>query len=108
MDLVREKGLFSFYEDGHGECCRIRKVRPALLCARHLCSAFCACRADCAPAEASSVDCLQHTQPVPAAGAAAALGSLAALLCPLPDARRLMCTQRPSCPLHRCARCASS
>ena len=28
MDLVREKGLFSFYEDGHGECCRVRKVRP--------------------------------------------------------------------------------
>ena len=22
MDLVREKGLFSFYEDGHQECCR--------------------------------------------------------------------------------------
>jgi adenylyl-sulfate reductase (glutathione) len=28
MDLVRTKGLFSFYEDGHGECCRVRKVRP--------------------------------------------------------------------------------
>lgn len=28
MDLVRSKGLFSFYEDGHGECCRVRKVRP--------------------------------------------------------------------------------
>ncbi|KAL4527232.1 hypothetical protein Ndes2526B_g09062 [Nannochloris sp. 'desiccata'] len=28
MDLVREKGMFSFYEDGHGECCRVRKVRP--------------------------------------------------------------------------------
>lgn len=28
MDLVREKGLFSFYDDGHGECCRVRKVRP--------------------------------------------------------------------------------
>jgi adenylyl-sulfate reductase (glutathione) len=28
MDLVRAKGLFSFYEDGHGECCRVRKVRP--------------------------------------------------------------------------------
>ncbi|KAL6769783.1 APSR1 [Auxenochlorella protothecoides x Auxenochlorella symbiontica] len=28
MDLVRDKGLFSFYEDGHGECCRVRKVRP--------------------------------------------------------------------------------
>ncbi|MEO6417965.1 MAG: phosphoadenylyl-sulfate reductase [Polyangiaceae bacterium] len=24
--LVREKGLFSFYKDGHGECCGIRKV----------------------------------------------------------------------------------
>ncbi|EFJ50909.1 hypothetical protein VOLCADRAFT_103701 [Volvox carteri f. nagariensis] len=28
MDLVRAKGLFSFYEDGHNECCRIRKVKP--------------------------------------------------------------------------------
>eukprot|EP00884_Botryococcus_braunii_P009734 jgi/Botrbrau1/18762/Bobra.0386s0084.1 len=27
-DLVREKGLFSFYQDGHQECCRVRKVRP--------------------------------------------------------------------------------
>jgi phosphoadenosine phosphosulfate reductase len=26
--LVRKKGLFSFYEDGHGECCGIRKVGP--------------------------------------------------------------------------------
>ena len=26
--LVREKGLFSFYRDGHTECCRIRKVEP--------------------------------------------------------------------------------
>ena len=28
MDLVREKGMFSFYEDGHQECCRVRKVSP--------------------------------------------------------------------------------
>ncbi len=28
QDLVRKKGLFSFYEDGHGECCSIRKVEP--------------------------------------------------------------------------------
>jgi len=28
VDLVREKGMFSFYEDGHQECCRVRKVRP--------------------------------------------------------------------------------
>ncbi|XP_073146305.1 5'-adenylylsulfate reductase 3, chloroplastic-like [Henckelia pumila] len=27
-DLVRNKGLFSFYEDGHQECCRVRKVKP--------------------------------------------------------------------------------
>ncbi|MFV8754959.1 phosphoadenylyl-sulfate reductase [Nannocystaceae bacterium ST9] len=26
--LVRRKGLFSFYEDGHHECCGIRKVEP--------------------------------------------------------------------------------
>jgi thioredoxin-dependent adenylylsulfate APS reductase len=26
--LVRTKGLFSFYEDGHHECCGIRKVAP--------------------------------------------------------------------------------
>eukprot|EP01025_Chloroclados_australasicus_P051627 TRINITY_DN6021_c0_g1_i1.p1 TRINITY_DN6021_c0_g1~~TRINITY_DN6021_c0_g1_i1.p1 ORF type:complete len:454 (-),score=36.01 TRINITY_DN6021_c0_g1_i1:286-1533(-) len=28
QDLVRAKGMFSFYEDGHQECCRVRKVRP--------------------------------------------------------------------------------
>lgn len=26
--MVKEKGLFSFYEDGHKECCGIRKVEP--------------------------------------------------------------------------------
>lgn len=26
--LVRKKGLFSFYEEGHGECCGIRKIAP--------------------------------------------------------------------------------
>ena len=26
--LVQEKGLFSFYRDGHKECCGIRKVEP--------------------------------------------------------------------------------
>lgn len=28
QELVRAKGLFSFYEDGHSECCGIRKVSP--------------------------------------------------------------------------------
>ena len=27
-ELVRKKGLFSFYEDNHGECCGIRKITP--------------------------------------------------------------------------------
>jgi len=26
--LVREKGLFSFYKDGHKECCGVRKIQP--------------------------------------------------------------------------------
>ena len=26
--LVRDKGLFSFYNDGHKECCSLRKVEP--------------------------------------------------------------------------------
>jgi phosphoadenosine phosphosulfate reductase len=28
QQLVRTKGLFSFYQDGHTECCNIRKVEP--------------------------------------------------------------------------------
>lgn len=27
-DLVRRKGFFSFYDDGHSECCGVRKVGP--------------------------------------------------------------------------------
>ena len=28
QNLVRAKGMFSFYEDGHQECCGVRKVAP--------------------------------------------------------------------------------
>jgi phosphoadenosine phosphosulfate reductase len=28
QNLVSKKGLFSFYEDGHQECCGIRKIEP--------------------------------------------------------------------------------
>jgi len=28
QSFVKEKGLFSFYEDGHKECCNVRKVAP--------------------------------------------------------------------------------
>lgn len=27
-ELVEQKGLFSFYEDGHNECCSVRKIAP--------------------------------------------------------------------------------
>lgn len=26
--MIKEKGLFSFYQDGHQECCQIRKINP--------------------------------------------------------------------------------
>ncbi len=29
--FVKEKGLFSFYKDGHGECCGVRKIEPLRL-----------------------------------------------------------------------------
>ena len=29
QDLVTRKGLFSFYRDGHQECCAIRKIKPS-------------------------------------------------------------------------------
>jgi len=38
MDFVRTKGMFSFYEDGHQECCRVRKVhtsRASRVCMHH-------------------------------------------------------------------------
>lgn len=34
--LVRNKGLFSFYQDGHQECFCIRKVRPLRLALKGL------------------------------------------------------------------------
>ena len=33
---MREKGLFSFYRDGHKECCGIRKVEPLVRALRPL------------------------------------------------------------------------
>ena len=37
MDLVRAKGMYSFYEDGHQECCRVRKVRLLVIVMSVLC-----------------------------------------------------------------------
>jgi phosphoadenosine phosphosulfate reductase len=33
---VREKGLFSFFKDGHKECCGVRKVEPLVRALRPL------------------------------------------------------------------------
>lgn len=52
MDLVREKGLFSFYEDGHQECCRCARAQALMFCASVRPSA-------CARA---SPRCLPHTR----------------------------------------------
>lgn len=27
-EFVKEKGLYSFYQDGHQECCSVRKINP--------------------------------------------------------------------------------
>lgn len=35
QQLVAQKGLFSFYEDGHKECCGIRKVEPLRRALKH-------------------------------------------------------------------------
>jgi len=35
-NLVKRKGLFSFYQDGHQECCGIRKVEPLMRRLAHL------------------------------------------------------------------------
>ncbi|GAB6142330.1 phosphoadenylyl-sulfate reductase [Methylosoma difficile] len=34
--FVKQKGLFSFYEDGHQDCCQIRKVEPLSRRVAHL------------------------------------------------------------------------
>jgi len=36
QQLGREKGLFSFYKDGHKECCGVRKVEPLVRALRPL------------------------------------------------------------------------
>lgn len=60
--LVKEKGLFSFYRDGHGECCGIRKIEPLK---RKRAPGPPANAATRAPARAARWQCWKSTVPFP-------------------------------------------
>ncbi|KAI3466563.1 hypothetical protein Pfo_023226 [Paulownia fortunei] len=57
--LVRSKGLFSFYEDGHQECCRVRKVRPLRRALRGLRAWITGQRKDQSPGTRSEIPVVQ-------------------------------------------------
>eukprot|EP00897_Mesotaenium_endlicherianum_P001478 jgi/Mesen1/1358/ME000013S00848 len=57
--LVREKGMFSFYADGHQECCGIRKVQPLKRKLRTLRAWITGQRKDQSPGTRSRVPVLQ-------------------------------------------------
>jgi phosphoadenosine phosphosulfate reductase len=57
--LVREKGLFSFYKDGHQECCGVRKVEPLRRALSTLCAWVTGQRRDQSPSTRSAVPVVQ-------------------------------------------------
>ncbi|MCO5587024.1 hypothetical protein L7F22_040969 [Adiantum nelumboides] len=57
--LVRTKGMFSFYEDGHQECCRIRKVKPLRRALKGLKAWITGQRRDQSPGTRSNVPIVQ-------------------------------------------------
>ena len=50
--LINNKGLYSFYEDGHEECCNIRKIEPLRKKLKHLDAWITGQRRDQSPARA--------------------------------------------------------
>jgi phosphoadenosine phosphosulfate reductase len=62
-ELVRKKGLFSFYQDGHHECCGIRKVEPLGRALAHLGAWITGQRRDQSPATRSGVARAELDQP---------------------------------------------
>jgi phosphoadenosine phosphosulfate reductase len=58
--LVREKGLFSFYQDGHTECCGIRKVEPLARALAPLQAWITGQRRDQSPGTRAAVSVVQH------------------------------------------------
>ncbi|GER56285.1 phosphoadenosine phosphosulfate reductase [Striga asiatica] len=57
--LVRSKGLFSFYLDGHQECCSVRKVRPLRRALRGLRAWITGQRKDQSPGTRSQIPTVQ-------------------------------------------------
>ena len=58
-ELVRAKGLFSFYKDGHKECCGIRKVEPLVRALRSRGAWMTGQRRDQSPGTRAEVPVLQ-------------------------------------------------
>ena len=58
--LVREKGLFSFYVDGHHECCGIRKVEPLTRALAPLSAWITGQRKDQSPGTRADIPVVQH------------------------------------------------
>lgn len=58
--LVKKKGLFSFYEDGHEECCGIRKVEPLRRALGKLAAWVTGQRRDQSPATRSTIPVIEH------------------------------------------------
>ena len=58
--LVREKGLFSFYEDGHNECCGIRKVEPQRRAVSGVAAYITGQRQDQSPATRAAIPLVQE------------------------------------------------
>jgi phosphoadenosine phosphosulfate reductase len=60
--LVQEKGLFSFYRDGHKECCGVRKVEPLTRALKPLGAWITGQRKDQSPGTRASVPVVQLDQ----------------------------------------------
>ena len=58
--LVREKGLFSFRRDGHGECCGIRKVEPLARALEGVAAFATGQRKDQSPGTRAELPVVQH------------------------------------------------
>jgi phosphoadenosine phosphosulfate reductase len=57
--FVRDKGLFSFYKDGHKECCGIRKVEPLVRALKPLAAWVTGQRRDQSPGTRAEVPVVQ-------------------------------------------------
>jgi phosphoadenosine phosphosulfate reductase len=71
--LVKAKGLFSFYDDGHTECCGVRKVEPLRRRLSTLRAWATGQRRDQSPATRSDIAVVERDTTFPGAGGAGAL-----------------------------------